>query len=236
VHHVFSTAVVVLLLTVMAWIARAHFSQKDAVVPPERFGVANFFELTVETLLGLMTNIIGRDARRYFPLVGGLGFYVFFSNIIGLVPGLAPPTDNLNTTAGCGLVVFLYYNYQGLRSNGLNHIAHMANPSGVWWGWFLAPLMFPIELFSHLVRPISLAMRLMGNMIGDHAVLFAFAGLVPVLVPLPFYVLGFLVCCIQAAVFCILATVYIGMAVQTHEHHQEHADGHGNVHEPHAAH
>lgn len=226
VHHIFTTAVVVLLIAFMAVVARGHYKNLDeAVIPPRRFGVVAFVDLLVELLLGMMTNIIGKDARRYFPLIGSLALYIFCSNVIGLIPGLAPPTDNLNTTAGCALTVFLYYNYQGFRANGLGHLAHMANPVGTWWGWFLAPLMFPIELIGHLARPMSLSLRLMGNMIGDHSVLFAFAGLMPVLVPLPFYALGFLVAVIQTAVFCILTTVYIALAVQGHEEHEEHAHG-----------
>lgn len=224
VHHVFTTAVVVLILLVVAVLARGHYADADnAVIPPKRFGVAAAVELVVEAVLGMMTNIIGKDARRYFPLIGSLALYILVSNVVGLIPGLAPPTDNLNTTAGCALVVFLYYNYQGLRAHGFGHIAHMANPVGVWWGWFLAPLMFPIELIGHLARPMSLSLRLMGNMIGDHSVLFAFAGLMPVLIPLPFYVLGLVVSVIQTAVFCILTTVYIALAVQGHEDHDGHA-------------
>lgn len=232
VHHVFTTALVVLILFLFSVMVRGHFAQTDkAVIPPSKFGVAAFFEIIVEMVLGMMTNIIGKDARRYFPLIGSLSLYIFVSNVLGLVPGFAPPTDNLNTTAGCGLIVFLYYNYQGLRVNGFAHIAHMANPVGVWWGWFLAPLMFPIELIGHLARPLSLSLRLMGNMIGDHAVLFAFAGLVPILIPVPFYVLGFMVCLIQTAVFCILTTVYVGMAVQ-----EAHHDDHGHDAKGHDAH
>ncbi|MEW5854013.1 MAG: F0F1 ATP synthase subunit A [Myxococcota bacterium] len=230
VHHVFTTAVVVILLFIMALMVRGHFSNTNqAVVPPSRFGIVALFEMVVELVMGMMSNIMGpKNARRYFPLIGSLALYIFFSNLIGLIPGMAPPTDNLNTTAGCGIVVFLYYNYQGLRTHGFGHIAHMANPVGAWWGWFLAPLMFPIELVGHFARPLSLSLRLMGNMIGDHAVLFSFAGLVPILVPLPFYALGFLVCIIQTAVFCILSTVYIALAVQGHEEHEEH--GHGEAH------
>ena len=231
VHHVFTTALVVAIVLLMSVMARGHFGTPGAVVPPEKFGVAAFFELLVDTLLNMMTNIIGKDARRYFPLIGGLALYIFVSNLVGLIPGFAPPTDNLNTTAGCGLVVFLYYNFHGLRAHGLGHIAHMANPVGTWWGWFLAPLLFPIELIGHLARPLSLSLRLMGNMIGDHQVLFAFAGLVPILVPVPFYVLGFLVCLIQTAVFCILTTVYIGTSVSGgHDDHDAHGhEGHGHA-------
>jgi F-type H+-transporting ATPase subunit a len=223
VHHVFTTALVVAILLVVALVGGGHFRDMDkALVPPARVGLAGVVDMVVEMVLGMMTNIMGPQARRYFPLIGSLALYIFISNVLGLVPGMAPPTQNLNTTAGCALTVFLYYNFQGLRARGLGHFAHMANPVGTWWGWFLAPILFPIELVSHLARPLSLSLRLMGNMIGDHSVLAAFAGLVPFLVPLPFYALGLLVCLVQTAVFCILSTVYIGLAVE------EHGDAHGH--------
>lgn len=98
------------------------------------------------------------------------------------------------------------------------YFAHFANPVGAAWGWFLAPLMLPIELISHFARPLSLALRLLGNMTGDHVVLGVFLGLVPLVVPLPFILLGFMVSVVQTLVFCLLATVYIAMAV-THEEH-----------------
>ena len=110
---------------------------------------------------------------------------IFFSNLLGLIPGFAPPTDNWNTTFACSIFVFLYYNWHGVRAHGIGHLTHIANPVGTWWGWFLSPLMFPIELVSHIARPMSLGIRLSANMVGDHAVVAAFLGLVPILVPLP---------------------------------------------------
>ena len=88
----------------------------------------------------------------------------------------------------------------------------MANPAGVWWGWFLAPLLFPVELVSHLARPFSLGVRLAATMVADHAVLLAFLGLVPLLVPVPFMVLGLAVSLIQTVVFILLSMIYIGLA------------------------
>ncbi len=105
--------------------------------------------------------------------------------------------------------------------NGIDHIIHMANPAGNTLGWFLAPLMLPIEIVSHIARPLSLGIRLATNMVGDHAVLGAFVGLVPWLIPIPFLALGLLVCCIQTLVFVLLSMVYIGLAVQE-AHHDDH--------------
>lgn len=220
VHHIYAAAMVVLFLLGLSLYARTRVRDLEkAIVPPSSFGAVAFFELVLDALMGMMKGVIGPEYKRYVPLIGTLALFILCSNLLGLIPGFVPPTDNLNTTLACGLVVFVYFNLQGLRVHGIGHITHLANPTGAWWGWFLAPLMFPLEVISLSVRPISLSLRLAGNMIGDHKVLFAFAGLVPILVPLPFYALGMLVCFIQTAVFCILSTVYIGLHTAQDEHH-----------------
>lgn len=220
VHHVFAAILVVLVLAVMSLYARAKVRDVEkAIIPPSRFGVVAFFELILDAVMGMMQGVLGDGYKRYVPLIGTLALFILFSNLLGLVPGFVPPTDNLNTTFACALVVFVYFNYHGLRVHGVHHLLHIMNPVGAWWGWFLAPLLFPVEVISLIVRPISLALRLAGNMIGDHKVLFAFAGLMPLLVPLPFYALGLLVALIQTAVFCILSTVYIALHTAETEHH-----------------
>jgi F-type H+-transporting ATPase subunit a len=219
VHHVFSALLVLVILGLASMVARMKIANTEAaVVPPRAFGVVAFFELFLETLMGLMEQIIGPTYRRYVPLIGTLGLFVLVSNLIGLVPGMRPSTDSLSTTFACGAVVFVYFNYHGLRTNGIKHITHIMNPIGAWWGWFLFPLLFPVELISVCVRPVTLAIRLAANMIGDPAVLFAFAGILPLLGPLPFYALGLLVCLIQTAVFCILSCVYIALHTAEPEH------------------
>jgi F-type H+-transporting ATPase subunit a len=219
VHHVFAALVVLAILAVMSLVARMKIADAEkAIVPPRSFGIVAFFELFLETLMGLMEQIIGPTYKRYVPLIGTLGLFVLVSNLLGLIPGMRPPTDNLSTTLACGLVVFAYFNYHGLRTNGIHHITHIMNPIGAWWGWFLAPLLFPVELISVCVRPITLGIRLAANMIGDHAVLLAFAGILPLFLPLPFYALGLLVCLIQTAVFCILSCVYIALHTAEAEH------------------
>jgi F-type H+-transporting ATPase subunit a len=109
--------------------------------------------------------------------------------------------------------VFVLTHYYGVKEHGLSYFKHFLGPSLA-----LAPLMLPIELISHFARPMSLAVRLMGNMMADHKVVMSFFALVPILVPLPFMLLGLLVCLIQALVFCTLAMVYIGMAIEHEEH------------------
>jgi F-type H+-transporting ATPase subunit a len=221
IHHIYAALVVFLVLAVMSVVARGRFTNLEtAVVPPRTFGVAAFFELFVETVIGQMASIIGPSYKRYVPVIGSLALFIFVSNVMGLIPGMLPGTDNLNTTFACGIIVFLYFNYHGLRVHGIGHITHLMNPVGTSWGWLLMPLLFPIELVGLFVRPITLGIRLAANMVGDHAVLLAFAGIIPLIVPLPFYVLGFLICMIQTAVFVILSCVYISL-------HASEADGHG---------
>ena len=219
IHHVVAAVLVLLVLVLMSGLA--HYQLKNIenhIIPSPKLTVLNFFELILQTCMNLMKDIIGHDYRRHVPLVGTLTLFILFSNLLGLIPGFIPPTDNLNTTLACGLIVFVYFNYQGFRVHGFGHITHLANPVGEWWGWFLSPLFFPIEVVGLLVRPFSLGIRLAGNMIGDHKVLFAFAGVLPFLLPLPFMILGLLVSLIQTSVFCILTCVYISLHTQEAGH------------------
>jgi F-type H+-transporting ATPase subunit a len=231
VQHVFAALLVALVVMGIAVVVRGDLNKAGdgAIVPDAKLSLRNFIEVPLEALYAQMGQVIGKDAARYFPVIGTLALFIFFSNILGLVPGFAPPTDNWNTTFACGIFVFLYYNWHGMRHNGLGHIAHMANPTGQWWGWFLSPLLFPIEVVSHCARPFSLGVRLAANMVGDHAVLAAFLGLVPILVPLPFLALGLLVCIVQTLVFVLLSMIYLALALES-SHEEEHHD-----HEAHAA-
>jgi len=223
VHHVFAAVLVAVILMALSLVARmrlAKMEKEGNVVPDKGLTIMNFFELALEVIMGMMESIIGKDYKRYVPMIATCALFILTSNLLGLVPGFVPPTDNLNTTAACAVVILIWFNFHGLRTQGIAHITHLANPVGETWGWLLAPLLFPIEAFGvFVVRPLTLALRLAANMIGDHNVLFAFAGMMPLLIPLPFYFLGFLVCLIQTAVFCILSTVYISLHTAEHEAH-----------------
>ncbi len=219
VHHIVAALLVFIVLAVLSLMAKYQMRNLQKVlIPSPKFNLLNFFELILQACFNLMRDIIGPDYRRHIPMVGTLTIFILFSNLLGLIPGFIPPTDNLNTTLSCGLLVFFYFNYQGFRVHGIGHITHLANPIGAWWGWFLSPLFLPIELIGLLVRPFSLGIRLAGNMIGDHKVVFAFAGVLPFLLPLPFMLLGLLVSLIQTAVFCILTCVYISLHTQEASH------------------
>ena len=217
-NHVVMALLVAVGLLVMTLVARAQLlrvmrSPNGGIVPDAKLTYRNFFEIVAESLYKLTESVIGaHDAPIYFPIIGTLFCFIFVSNLMGLIPGLLPPTDNMNTTLALGLFVFLYYNYKGFKAHGVAYLKHFLGP--VIW---LAPLMVIIELVGHLARPVSLALRLRGNISGDHLVLGIFNGLVPYVVPVIFYGLGLFVSFIQAFVFCLLTMVYISMST-SHDH------------------
>jgi len=211
--HVFHGLFALLLIALVSWRIRQSLTRaRDPLIPDRKFSARNVFELVVETTYGQLRAIIGPTGDRYITLVGGLFIFIFFCNIIAIVPGFVPATDNLNTNLAMSLIVFLVYNYYGFKEHGLSYLKQFAGP--ILW---LAPLMFLIEMLSHLFRPMSLSIRLFGNMFGDHMVLGIFSDLVPLVVPVIFMILGIVVSLIQAFVFAALTTVYIALAV-SHEH------------------
>ena len=152
----------------------------------------------IVTLIGYAVAGIGG------ALIATLAIFVLVSNLIGLVPGFFPPTANINTTAACAVIVFISTHIVGLKHHGAGYIKHFCGP--IAW---LAPVMFFIEVIGHLSRPVSLTLRLFGNMNGHELVLMIFFGLAPFLVPLPMMLMGVLVSFIQAFVFMLLAMIYI---------------------------
>ena len=214
--HIVHAAFVLCLLLIFGLIAHVKLRKTEqALVPNGKIGVASIFEVACEGLITLMEGIIGHDAKKYFPLIGSLFIFIFVSNLLGVLPGFLPPTDNINTTLACGIVVFIYFNYVGIKEQGLGHyLAHFGGPI-----IFLAPLMFIIEFLGIMVRPVSLALRLFGNMTGDHLVLGIFSGLVPLIVPIIFLGLGIFVSFIQAFVFSLLSTIYVALSRPHEEHH-----------------
>jgi F-type H+-transporting ATPase subunit a len=212
--HVLLALIVLLLVTAGAMAFFRSTKRGDGgIVPPRTMNVRHVFEYLTESAYGMTQSTLGPEhADRFFPLIGALWFFLLFSNLLGLVPGLEPATDTLKTNIGLAVMVFLLTHIIGFREHGIGYLKHFLGP--VWW---LAPLMLPIELIGHVARIISLSMRLLGNMFADHKVVFTFFTLVPVLVPVPFMLLGVLVCVVQAFVFVTLTMVYLGMALE-HEH------------------
>lgn len=201
--HVIYTWFVMLILIVLSLLATKGIS----MVPTKW---QNVFELVIDGLEDFTVDITGEDGRPYFPILATVFLYIFVCNLIGLMPGLFPPTANLNTTLSCAIPVFLMTHIIGVRTHGPKYIKQFTGP--IWW---MAPLIFPLELIGHSARILSLSMRLFGNMMGKElvlSILFMLAG--AFFAPLPMLVLGLLVCFIQAFVFYLLATMYFTLALE----------------------
>lgn len=212
--HVVTAGFVVLFLMGTTLLARPRLKRiEERIVPDEKTTLPNIFEVSVESILGLMEGVIGHNAKQYFPLIGTIFIYIFLCNVMALIPGFVPPTDNINTNFAISVTVFIYYNTMGIRAHGIkNYLKHLVGPI-IWLG----PLMLVIEMIGHLVRPVSLALRLFGNITGDHLVLGIFSNLTPILVPVIFLALGLFVSFIQAFVFSLLSMIYIGLATAHEE-------------------
>ena len=215
--HVSNAILVVLIILCLAVIARSKIKERiesdEDLVPDGKLTVRNLMEIMVSGVLKIMEDSMGRGSQRFLFLVGSLAFYILFCNLSGLVPGFAPPTDNLNTTLACALVVFFMYNYFGFKEHGLAYLKHFMGPF-----WWLAWLMIPIEIISHLARPMSLSLRLFGNIMGDHKVGAIFFMLAPLAVPVFTSVLGLFVSFVQTFVFMLLTMVYLSGAIEHAEH------------------
>jgi F-type H+-transporting ATPase subunit a len=166
-------------------------------------------ESVLKGLQGLLDDSIAHHSEKYLPLVGTLTLFVFFCNLFGMVPGLNSPTSNWNVTLGCALLVFLYYNFEGLKKVGpLKYLAHFAGP--VWW---LAWLIFPLEVIGLFARILSHSVRLFANMSGEHVVSGLMFTALPLILPVPGMVLGLFSVLIQTFVFVLLTVIYISLAV-----------------------
>jgi len=180
---------------------------------PTRF--QSVLELIVQTFENLLVDIIGEEGKKYLPLVGTVGLFILLSNLLGLVPGLMSPTSKLNVTVGCAMVVFVYYHWQGIKSHGLlKYLKHFTGPIPL-----LAPLLLPIEIISHFSRPVSLSIRLFGNIFAEELLIVIIASIIPFILPLPFMAVAIFTATIQAFVFVLLACIYIAGAVAHEEEH-----------------
>jgi F-type H+-transporting ATPase subunit a len=169
----------------------------------------NVMEAALSGIDGFLTDTMGHEGRRFFPLVATLGLYILTSNLLGLLPGFESPTSNINTTASMAIVVFCMTHIIGFRMHGVKYLKHFMGP--IWW---LSPLMIVIELIGHLARPLSLTMRLFGNIKGEDIVLAVVLFLVPALVPLPVFFLMIFTSLIQTVVFMLLTMMYIAGAME----------------------
>ncbi|BDY12082.1 F0F1 ATP synthase subunit A [Hydrogenimonas cancrithermarum] len=202
--HVLLTAILALLLAKMA-------TKSLKLVPT---GTQNIMEAYLQGIIAMGRDVIGEtNAKKYLPLVATIGIIVFIANVLGIIPGFESPTGNINMTLTLALIVFIYYNFEGIRRHGVVHyFAHFMGP--VKW---LAPLMFPIEIVSHISRIISLSFRLFGNIKGDDLFLWVLLMLAPWIVPLPAFLLLTFSAILQAFIFMILTYVYLAGAVLLEE-------------------
>jgi len=192
--------------------ARMQFATADPADPGSGFEARNIAEVVTEMISSLAESIVGHEAHKYVPFFASLFLFILTANLVGLLPGVTPPTDNFNVTLALGVVSFGAYNYYGIRAHGWAYLKQFMGPL-----LLLAPLMVIVELFSHLFRPASLAIRLYGNMFADHLLLGIFTDLTKFVIPVVFYVLGTFVSLVQALVFTLLTMVYVGLAI-SHEH------------------
>jgi F-type H+-transporting ATPase subunit a len=248
-EHVLYTWIAMAILIVVSFAAT-----RDLALVPR--GLQNFMEMVLDLFVALLDDVIGHEGRRYLPLIATLGLFILVSNLLGLIPGLVAPTGNLNTTAACALIVFVTYHVIGARKVGfLPYLKHFAGPLlgaelfpnrmvDIAFKVVLVPLFFVIEVFSHLARPLSLALRLFGNMAGGHillAVMFLLTigmvgwtvsgslGALGLGIPGSVLLIAFtswflfplklLVALLQAFIFCMLSMLYIAGAIQEAEHH-----------------
>ena len=178
-------------------------------------GIQNLFEAVVEALYNLCEETIGHHwARAHFPLIGTLGIYILICNYMGLIPGFDSPTANINTTAACAIPVFFATHYYGLRVHGVKYINHFLGPIRSIFALPLMIMMFFIETIGHLVRPLTLSVRLFGNMVAKHILLIVLGILAPAVVPVVILGLGVLVGLVQAFVFVLLSAMYLAGAVE----------------------
>ena len=212
--HVATMAVTtgfMVLLSLSARLALGHGER--AVIPAGRFSLKGLFEVLTEFIVSLCDMMIGEKGRHFVPLFASLFLFILINNLFGLLPGMTPATDNMNTTFAIGVFSFIIYNIYGIKEHGLAYVKQFLGPLVL-----LTPLMLVIELISHIVRPISLGLRLQGNMLGDHTVLGIFLDLLPYTgIPVIFYMLGLFVCFMQAFVFTMLSMIYVSMAI-SHDH------------------
>jgi F-type H+-transporting ATPase subunit a len=191
--------VILVLLSVLA-------TRRLAVYPGQ---TQNVMEVIIGGFDGLLNEIMGDNGRKFFPLVATIGLFILFSNLLGIIPGFESPTSNINTNAAMAIIVFLSTHVVGLKEHGLKYFKQFLGP--VWW---LIPLMLPIEVISHISRPLSLTFRLFGNIKGEDIVLLVVLFLVPWFVPLPVFILMIFTSLVQTLVFMLLTMMYIAGAME----------------------
>lgn len=224
----------------MSWIVYAvlfvvsFILKKTYKIIPDKLQA--FFELSFEWIFDLADEAIGAKSKRYYPLLISLFFFILISNLIGLFPGFQSPTADLSITLALSVIVFIYFNLEGIREQGINYILHFFGPSLAWYMFPVRILLFFIEVIGDFVKPISMAMRLFCNIFAKELLLSILAFLLvkflagptifekvfavaPLMLRPGIILLGVLVSLVQAVVFLMLTIVYLGAAVNTEKEH-----------------
>ena len=210
-------ALIVVFWTVLCLIVRRSLSVDN----PGRLQV--LVEDAVAAVQSMLHDYVGHKGPRYLAIVTTMFVFILTGNLMGLIPGLKSPTANINVTLGCALTVWVYYHLQGLKEQGVvPYLKHFAAPPGA--PLFLAPIMLPIEIISHVSRVLSLSLRLFGNIFGEDLVILILFSIVPFIAPLPMMFLGLITASLQAFIFVLLTTIYLGGAVATEHEHHEHGE------------
>ena len=225
-HALTDPIVMILLVAIGLVIFSAWIRTRLSVDNPTR--VQHLLEVVVGVVQGLMRDVIPGNSRPFLPLIGTLAIYILICNLLGMVPGFLSPTSNLNVTASCGICVFFYYNFHGIKKHGLlKYLKHFCGPV-----WQMAILLFPIEVVSHVARPFSLSMRLFGNIFSEELIIGSLNQIFPFFSSVIVMFLGLLTSTIQSFIFILLTMVYLSGAVE--ESHEE--DHEAGEHSGHSAH
>jgi F-type H+-transporting ATPase subunit a len=214
---VWTLVVVSAFLVVVAMAGRFALGNGEAAIQPAaKFSLKGVIELILDFTIGLSDMVVGEEGRRFVPMFAAIFLFVLLNNLVGLIPGMTPATDNVNTTLALGIFSFVTYNYYGIKEHGFSYVKQFMGPLLP-----LAVLMVPLELVGHMIRPLTLGLRLYGNIMADHMVVSLFIGMFEKLwfIPIPaiFYGMGIFVAGMQAFVFMMLSMIYISFAI-SHDH------------------
>jgi F-type H+-transporting ATPase subunit a len=227
--HVVMFLFVVFIAVVILWLLRRELSVENPTTRQQTF------EVGVETVRGLLSDLVGPSGLKHFPVVATFGLLILLSNLTGMLPDMIAPTANLNVTLALAITSFLYYNYVGIRENGLlGYLKHFGGPVP---NIIIMCIMFPIEIVSNLARILSLSMRLFGNIFGEEQVSGVISSIMQWILPILLMPLGLLTSVLQTFIFIVLSMVYLG---EVSHHSEEHQGGasheHGREHAVAAAH
>jgi F-type H+-transporting ATPase subunit a len=228
-------AVIGILTAIALGVAAVLLTRRLTIIPSKTQAA---LELIVSGLQNFVTELIGPDGPKHLPIVGTAFLYILVMNFAGLFPGWKSATANINVTAALAITVFLYVQYQGLKANGfVGYLKHFVGEP-IW----LAPLNILVHVVGEFAKPLSLAIRLFGNLFGEDTVILVLMTMgigllpflpkwVPIPIQVPMYFLGAFTALVQALVFSILTCVYIATVTAHHDHggheHDDHAETHG---------